>query len=130
MKNICIYKNDILSLIRDYAPEKLEGLTKDQIDTIDSLCDWEDFLFVVTDNETVISADSINGDVFAENTLAEFIDQALEEAMKEDDSAWDNDVNPFLPDYMDNDDRDYSPSDPWNAPGMKVSDFITGVSPF
>ena len=25
------------------------------------------------------------------------------------------------------DDRDYSPSAPWNAPGMKVSDFIRGV---
>lgn len=28
------------------------------------------------------------------------------------------------------DDDDYSPSSPWNAPGMRVSDFITGVSYF
>ena len=26
--------------------------------------------------------------------------------------------------------RDYSPSCPWNAPGMRVSDFIGGVSYF
>lgn len=26
------------------------------------------------------------------------------------------------------DDRDYGPSNPWDAPGMKVSDFIRGVS--
>lgn len=25
------------------------------------------------------------------------------------------------------DDRDYSPSNPWDAPGMKISDFISGV---
>ena len=35
--------------------------------------------------------------------------------------------NPFLPDYMDRDSRDYGPSNPWDAPGMRVSDFITGV---
>lgn len=26
--------------------------------------------------------------------------------------------------------EDYGPSNPWDAPGMKVSDFITGVSYF
>lgn len=26
--------------------------------------------------------------------------------------------------------EDYSPSAPWNAPGMKISDFISGVSYF
>lgn len=26
--------------------------------------------------------------------------------------------------------KDYGPSNPWDAPGMRVSDFITGVSPF
>lgn len=31
------------------------------------------------------------------------------------------------PDYAEYDDRDYSPSAPWNAPGMRVSDFISGV---
>lgn len=41
-------------------------------------------------------------------------------------------VNPFLPDYMtaNDDERDYSPSNPWDAPGMRVSDFIRGVSYF
>ena len=38
--------------------------------------------------------------------------------------------NPFLPDYLDRDERDYSPSNPWDAPGMRVSDFISGVSYF
>ena len=31
--------------------------------------------------------------------------------------------------YFDDwDEKDYGPSNPWDAPGMKVSDFITGVS--
>ena len=30
-------------------------------------------------------------------------------------------------DEWEDDDRDWSPSAPWNAPGMRVSDFITGV---
>lgn len=35
------------------------------------------------------------------------------------------DLCPPDPDVWDN--RDYSPSNPWDAPGMRVSDFITGV---
>ncbi|MBO7205321.1 MAG: hypothetical protein J6V08_02760 [Candidatus Methanomethylophilaceae archaeon] len=43
-----------------------------------------------------------------------------------------NEENPFLPDYMtqDDDEKDYGPSNPWDAPGMNVSDFIRGVSYF
>lgn len=46
------------------------------------------------------------------------------------DYVYEEEGNPFLPDYMtsDRDERDYGPSNPWDAPGMKVSDFITGVS--
>ena len=43
---------------------------------------------------------------------------------------WDDGGNPFTPDYLDRDSRDYGPSNPWDAPGMRVSDFITGVRMF
>lgn len=44
-------------------------------------------------------------------------------------SFWPEEENPFLPDYMTirDEEGDYSPSAPWGAPGMKISDFITGV---
>lgn len=35
-----------------------------------------------------------------------------------------NEENPFLPDYMRRGSRDYGPSNPWDAPGMSVKDFI------
>lgn len=38
--------------------------------------------------------------------------------------------NLFRFDQEEYDEKDYGPSNPWDAPGMKVSDFITGVSPF
>jgi hypothetical protein len=45
-------------------------------------------------------------------------------------ALYDNDEK----EYEDYDDgyyeEDYGPSNPWDAPGMKVSDFITGVYPF
>lgn len=51
------------------------------------------------------------------------LDERLEEAL------WPNDAeDPWFNDCGGADDYDYSPSAPWNAPGMKVSDFITGVS--
>ena len=47
-----------------------------------------------------------------------------------DGEDWGNGGNPFTPDYLDRDSRDYGPSNPWDAPGMRVSDFITGVRMF
>lgn len=35
-----------------------------------------------------------------------------------------------FPEFEDYEEKDYGPSNPWDAPGMKISDFITGVSPF
>lgn len=127
MKKIEHY-HDVESLLKDYLTgyDLLDEETKHNIE---HQCDWEDFVFLVIDNETVITTDGLNGDVIGEDTLPEFMRLTLDEAQK-DDSDWDNEVNPFLPDYMSDDDRDYSPSAPWNAPGMKVSDFITGVSYF
>ena len=43
---------------------------------------------------------------------------------------WPCEENPFLPSYMSRCENDYSPSNPWDAPGMRVSDFITGVRMF
>ena len=54
----------------------------------------------------------------------------LLEILAEDDFCDFDEVNPFLPDYMDRDEKPYGPSNPWDAPGMKLSDFITGVSFF
>jgi hypothetical protein len=39
-----------------------------------------------------------------------------------------NEICPEEDEYYDDDRGSYSPSAPWNAPGMKISDFITGVS--
>ena len=33
----------------------------------------------------------------------------------------------LIPDYRWSDEKDYGPSNPWDAPGMKISDFIRGV---
>lgn len=72
-------------------------------------------------------------------TAFEFIDSRpyLAEAEKEElfelldnEGDWPYDENPFTPDYFDRDSRDYGPSNPWDAPGMRVSDFITGVRMF
>lgn len=72
-------------------------------------------------------------------TAFEFIDSRpyLAEAEKEElfelldnEEDWPYDENPFLPDYLDRGSRDYGPSNPWDAPGMRVSDFITGVRMF
>lgn len=122
--------HDVESLMKDYLTG-YDLLNEETKHNIEHQCDWEDFVFLVIDNETVITTDGLNGDVIGEDTLSEFMRLTLAEAQKdEDEPEWEDDVNPFLPDYMSNDDRDYSPSDPWIAPGMKVSDFITGVSYF
>lgn len=46
-----------------------------------------------------------------------------------DDSDFPFEENPFLPDHLVNmaGEKDYGPGNPWDAPGMRVSDFITGV---
>lgn len=44
-------------------------------------------------------------------------------------ALWPNDAEDYP--YADDDyEKDYGPSNPWDAPGMRVSDFITGVSWF
>ena len=48
----------------------------------------------------------------------------------DDEEDWAYEENPFLPSYMGRGSRDYGPSNPWDAPGMSVSDFITGVKMF
>lgn len=55
-------------------------------------------------------------------SLLEYLDYCMIPCDDFDDGG-----DPFLPDYLDRDSRDYSPSNPWDAPGMRVSDFITGV---
>lgn len=117
MKKIEHY-HDIESLLKDYL-EGYDLLEEETKRNIEHMCDWEDFVFLVIDNETVITTDGLNGDVIGEDTLQEFMRLTLEEAQEdEEEPEWEND------------DRDYSPSAPWNAPGMSVSDFITGVSYF
>jgi len=43
------------------------------------------------------------------------------------DPDWDRDIDDYIPSATAG---DYSPSNPWDAPGMSVSDFISGVCPF
>lgn len=47
---------------------------------------------------------------------------AMEDKLSDDFLAFDDDFSSF-----DEDRGSYSPSAPWNAPGMRVSDFISGV---
>lgn len=46
------------------------------------------------------------------------------QAELEEMADWDLEFERMFPDHYTPDDPEYSPSSPWNAPGMKPSDFI------
>jgi len=79
--NVTVFVNDLLNLIQDYAPEKLERLTEDQLTLIAHSCDYEDLAFIVINNELVITADSMNGDVYSKESLDNFINSAIEQIL-------------------------------------------------
>ena len=60
-------------------------------------------------------------DFLARQTLTDNVREYLEAELGSQE-RWVNGT-----DEWEDDDRDWSPSAPWNAPGMRVSDFITGV---
>ena len=84
MKKIDYYHNDVETLIEDYAPAIYSSLSDEIKFNLSHLCDWEDFVFYVIDEETVYTVDGLNGDVLVENTLKYFIEQAIEYAQEED----------------------------------------------
>lgn len=55
------------------------------------------------------------------NELMHLIDDMRFEIMYGYQDEWEDDEEPYRPSASR---RDYSPSSPWNAPGMSVSDFI------
>ena len=65
--------------------------------------------------------------MFALESMGALEEADVEEMEKEMEEDWDDGGNPFLPEYLDRDERDYGPSNPWDAPGMKISDFLPGV---
>ena len=83
MKTITYYHNDVENLVRDYAPDKYDKLDDDTKHSLSYQCDFEDFVFYVIDDETVVSTDGLNGDVIATEALEEFIEQAIKYAKEE-----------------------------------------------
>ena len=83
MKTITYYHNDVENLVRDYAPDEYDKLDDDTKHSLSCQCDFEDFVFYVIDDETVVSTDGLNGDVIATDTLEEFIEQAIKYAKEE-----------------------------------------------
>ena len=79
-----------------------------------------------TEEKVDIARDFIGKLTYLTDGEREMLNIRLMEAL------WPNDAeDPYFADMgYDRDCRDYGPSNPWDAPGMRVSDFITGVSWF
>ena len=84
MKNILYYGDTLDHLVADYADDDdWAELDEDTMFNIRHSVDYESFAFYVIDDKTVITADTLSGDVVAENTVKEFIRQAIEYAQEE-----------------------------------------------
>lgn len=83
MKTITYYHNDVENLVSDYAPDEYGKLDDETKNNLSHQCDFEDFVFYVIDNDTVVSTDGLNGDVIATDALEEFIEQAIKYAKEE-----------------------------------------------
>lgn len=69
---------DSADLVLEYAADQLSD---EELDVLHGECDYQDFLFTVINGETVISSNG--GIVFAENSLEDFIRDAIEYAREE-----------------------------------------------
>jgi len=78
------------------------------------------------DRENVMDSLSVLQSVVnEERAAAKYFSGTEENSSDNSDDEWFNEYDPYLEE--EEYEREYSPSTPWNAPGMSVSDRITGV---
>ena len=73
IRNICVY-DDPAELMTDYGYD----LTDEQEHYFSHICDFEPIRFVVVDDETVYTCDSLNGDVQTVQSVADFYKYNME----------------------------------------------------
>ena len=98
----------------EISTARLIDLVRDLITSIDDNC------YEHSEKLNVIKGSCITKEELAELGF-DYINTWIEDATDEDEweeSDWDDDYIPSA------ERGDYSPSNPWDAPGMKLSDFI------
>ena len=74
----------VYSLIRENdESDSLAGLSEDAIDILKHGTDYEAIVFFLINEDTVVTADSINGETYDTTTLENFIRDAIAEAVEE-----------------------------------------------
>lgn len=76
MKSVFTFTNPA-DLVREYHDGPLSD---DIMFELDHVNDFESFGFLVIDNKTVITYDVLNGDVYSQTTVEEYVRQSIEYA--------------------------------------------------
>ena len=74
---------ELTDIIEEYQPELVDTLDTQVWETLYHMNDFESLEFIVIDDSTVLTIDSVNGDVYGSDPLNEFIQQAIEAANEE-----------------------------------------------
>lgn len=67
-----------MKIFEDFAPEKLKNMTEDEKLFLDHIDDFEGVDYAVLNYERVVIFDCLNGDIYAVDSIDEFIKQTVE----------------------------------------------------